>query len=83
MKPASCTLCSETWSRDPRLEVPCPTCGVAVGRRCKRPSEHQAPEPHVHREEAACAAGFLSRECPANPRPTRRAAEQLQLEATS
>ena len=32
----------------------CPTCG-ATGKRCKRPSEHEAAEWHVEREDALAA----------------------------
>lgn len=32
--------CSKTWTRDPCLEVACPTCSQPVGSRCKRPSGH-------------------------------------------
>jgi hypothetical protein len=62
---ATCRSCGETWARDPRLEVPCPSCRVGVGARCVRPSGHTTfgGQPHEAREEAAIVAGFLSREC--------------------
>lgn len=65
MKKATCLLCGEAWPRDPRLEVPCPDCGAAVGSRCKRPSEHTASEIHIAREQLAVDLGFLSKRCPA------------------
>lgn len=58
----SCSLCGETWPRDPALKVECPTCHAAVGVRCKRPSGHGC-EIHASRDQAAMAAGFL-RMCP-------------------
>lgn len=64
---ARCVKCGQEWPRDPRLEVPCPTCGAAIGRSCKRPSGHVAPEPHVPREQAAIDAGHLTAHCPAEP----------------
>jgi len=63
---AQCTYCGKTWERDPRLEVPCPTCRAGVGKRCRRPSEHECSI-HRSREEKAVVEGFLSRRCPGNP----------------
>lgn len=54
--PFRCSGCGDEWDADPRLGVPCPTCGAAVGRRCKRPSEHTASQPHRARRRAAFAA---------------------------
>jgi hypothetical protein len=62
---AKCLACGETWPRDPRLEVECPRCRPPIGLRCKRPSEHQASEIHVEREQLAVDRGFLSKTCPA------------------
>jgi len=44
----SCNNCGETWPRDPALEVCCPTCQAAVGRECRRPSEHRVFGGEVH-----------------------------------
>jgi hypothetical protein len=65
MKRVSCQLCGQEWPRDPRLEVSCPTCGAAIGVRCRRPSGHNVfgGQPHQLREEAAIVAGFMTREC--------------------
>lgn len=58
-----CNRCGEEWPRDPALEVPCPTCGAAVGRHCRRPSEHRVFGGGVHpdRDRAAMAAGNLAK----------------------
>jgi len=68
-----CQLCPKTWPRDPVLEVACPKCGAAPGRKCKtvRPSQHSlssgfvglAPWGHTERDLAADAAGAYG-ECP-------------------
>lgn len=59
--------CDRTWPRDPVLEVACPTCHAAIGRRCKRPSEHRVwgGEPHPARDIAASNAGHYG-PCPLN-----------------
>lgn len=51
--------CVRTWTRDPVLEVPCPTCSAPVGARCKRPSEHRVfgGEPHDERDRLADREG--------------------------
>jgi hypothetical protein len=51
--------CERIWSRDPVLEVACPTCRAPVGARCKRPSEHRVfgGEPHAERDVVADRAG--------------------------
>jgi hypothetical protein len=66
-KPAKCYGCGQTWPRDPRLEVPCPSCFARVGQRCVRPSEWRGNFVgiHVARERAAVEAGYLSKTCPA------------------
>lgn len=78
---AHCTACGQEWPRDPRLEVACPTCGARIGSRCKRPSGHEAPEPHVAREELCILGGFMTRECPASPRRQGRLFEAPAWEA--
>lgn len=60
-KPATCSVCGETWPRDPVLEVPCPDCKVKVGTRCRRPSGHGASSPHIARDQAALDAGVIQR----------------------
>lgn len=67
-KPVTCATCGETWPRDPALEVPCPVCNAAVGKRCRRPSAHNnfGNQPHAERDRAAMAAGLL-RPCPMGP----------------
>lgn len=55
---ATCKLCGETWTRDPALEVPCPTCRAKVGSRCKRPSGHEC-DVHVDRDQLAMDMGYL------------------------
>lgn len=61
----SCKHCGQTWPRDPRLEVACPDCLADIGVRCRRPSGHGCPEPHMGREELAIERGFMTRRCPA------------------
>lgn len=58
---ARCRNCGETWPRDPRLEVPCPSCDAPVGSKCKRPSGHTVKTPHVPREEAALEADEIDK----------------------
>lgn len=57
--------CGKTWTRDPALEVACPTCRAPIGRRCARPSEHRTwgGEPHAERDIAADQAGYYG-SCP-------------------
>lgn len=59
--------CGKTWPRDPVLEVDCPTCGVAKGRVCKRPSGHRTWGPFgrfcTPRDMAAYEAGAYGK-CP-------------------
>lgn len=57
--------CDRTWSRDPVLEVECPTCGAPVGKRCRRPSEHTVwgGEPHAERDRLADRHGHYGT-CP-------------------
>lgn len=40
--------------------LPCPQCDAPAGQRCRRPSEHEAPEMHVRR---AVAAEFVDSLC--------------------
>ncbi len=61
----SCNRCGETWERHPALVVGCPTCGVAAGVKCRRPSGHPC-DTHVDREQDALDAGLMTR-CPAAP----------------
>lgn len=68
----TCTRCGQSWPRDPALEVACPDCGAAVGRRCKRPSGHVAMDVHAARDRAAMAAGHYA-PCPAFRRKGDRA----------
>ncbi len=65
MKGVSCQLCGQKWPRDPRIEVPCPSCPAPVGVKCQRLSGHNVwgGQPHETREEAAIQAGFMTREC--------------------
>jgi hypothetical protein len=53
-----CTGCGQIWPRDPILEVACPTCHARIGRRCKRPSGHQAGEYHTARDLLAISASL-------------------------
>lgn len=57
----TCARCSETWPRDPALEVACPECRAPIGRWCKRPSEHRAPGLHAGRDRAAMEMGLLKK----------------------
>lgn len=50
--PVTCR-CGDQFERHPAFEVPCPTCGAKVGQVCKRPSEHEAAEPHKERRQLA------------------------------
>lgn len=59
----SCDRWGETWPDHPVTRVPCPTCRVAVGTWCRRPSGHRAMDLHIDREHAALAAGVLQK-CP-------------------
>src|SRR5262245_10414753 len=45
-----CKGCGQTWRRDPILEVACPICHARIGRRCKRPSGHDAGDYHAARD---------------------------------
>lgn len=63
--------CARSWERDPCLEVKCPTCGAAIGARCKRPSGHPMRPDfhgfgfHANRDLAAYHAGHYG-PCPTN-----------------
>ncbi|MBN9032564.1 MAG: hypothetical protein BGO05_24640 [Rhizobiales bacterium 63-7] len=57
----SCDRCGETWPDHPVTRVRCPTCRVAVGTWCRRPSGHRAMDLHIDREHAALAAGILQK----------------------
>lgn len=61
--PFKCGRCGQEWPRDPAVEVPCPVCGAAAGRWCRRPSGHKAMDLHAARDQAALDAGVLHR-CP-------------------
>jgi hypothetical protein len=76
---ARCNRCGQEWPRDPALEVPCPACHAAAGRKCRRPSGH-ACDIHVERDQAALDAGKLA-PCPmaGPPRPAHEADRQLAL----
>jgi predicted RNA-binding Zn-ribbon protein involved in translation (DUF1610 family) len=80
-----CTSCGQTWQRDPILEVACPTCHVHIGRRCKRPSGHQASDYHIARNLLAIKHVPGYGHCPAAHPPTAvapslRTASQLALQ---
>jgi hypothetical protein len=60
------TACSETWPRDPALEVEYPTRHMLVGMKCRRPSGHPCGLHHSC-DQAAMDAGFLQ-SCPKGPR---------------
>ncbi len=62
----SCARCGQTWEKNPILEVECPVCQAKPGQKCKRPSEHEAWEPHIPREQLAMDRGFLQK-CPGPP----------------
>lgn len=51
----SCSLCGQSWERDPVLEVPCPVCPAEIGEQCKRPSGHPiwGGQPHSVRDRQA------------------------------
>lgn len=57
--------CDRTWSRDPVLEIKCPTCSAAVGAKCKRPSGHGGNfvHPHAARDRLAVEEGHYGA-CP-------------------
>jgi hypothetical protein len=76
-KPVTCSLCGQEWPRDPRLEVPCPSCRARIGSPCERPSGHRAAEIHIEREQKAVDEGFLSKECPGAPRDVQAAQIEL------
>lgn len=60
-----CDGCGRRWTRDPVLEVECPSCDANVGVGCERPSGHSGPmvQPHEVRGEAAIEAGVYPYEC--------------------
>lgn len=43
-------------------QVPCPSCGAGVGRKCQRPGGHRVRKSHVDRKDAAREAGILESE---------------------
>lgn len=51
--PFVCDSCGDSWEKDPRLAVPCPTCGQKIGSNCRRPSGHYTSLPHSRRRKAA------------------------------
>jgi hypothetical protein len=57
--------CDQTWPRDPVLEVECPSCGAAIGTKCKRPSGHGGNfvHPHGRRDRLAVDEGHYGT-CP-------------------
>lgn len=62
-----CVFCGEEWLRDPVQEIVCLDCLAPVGRRCRRPSGHDAwgrAGFHKAREVHAMALGLLQ-PCPA------------------
>lgn len=56
--------CGDSWDKDPRLAIACPSCGAKPGVMCKRPSEHtlsrQFREPCKARREASFAVNPCS-----------------------
>jgi hypothetical protein len=77
-RPVTCAACGERWEVWPPLTIACPDCRAPAGRRCRRPSGHDAPDLHTAREQAAMDAGILRR-CPALPP---RAADAVPLQAS-
>jgi hypothetical protein len=80
-----CTSCGQIWPRDPILEVACPTCYARIGRRCKRPSGHQAGDYHIARDllaiERVPGYGYCpAAHPPAAVAPSLRTASQLALQ---
>ncbi len=65
-----CTGCGQIWQREPILEVACPTCHARIGRRCKRPSGHQAGDYHIARDLLAIERVAGYGHCPAAHPPT-------------
>lgn len=63
----TCADCDQTWiaGRDPVLEVPCATCHVPKGTKCKKPSGHGFPGGgfHVGRDRDAHAARAYHPDC--------------------
>jgi hypothetical protein len=74
-----CRLCGREWPRDPALEVPCPACHAAAGRKCRRPSGHPC-DIHAERDRAAMEAGKLEA-CPmaGSSQPAPEAGRQFAL----
>jgi hypothetical protein len=62
-----CSACGQSWTRDPALEVVCPTCNSQVGSYCgsKRPSGHKvrfgSTLIHPARDQLAVDRGLLRR----------------------
>ena len=62
-----CKRCGQEWPEDPALQVPCPTCNAARGKKCTRPSGHPVPGGvHSSRDQAALDAGLIVK-CPGPP----------------
>lgn len=63
----ACSKCGDEWSRDPALEIVCPTCNSQIGYYCghKRPSGHKvrfgSTLIHPARDQLAMDMGFLER----------------------
>jgi hypothetical protein len=81
--PTTCLHCGREWPRDPALEVACPTCHAAIGRRCKRPSGHEASDVHATRDRLAMQTIPGYGLCPAAtahpPKQPRASFQQLAL----
>jgi hypothetical protein len=56
----SCLRCGQEWLRDPALEVECPTCHMAIGVKCRRPSGHDC-DIHPKRDRLPMDLGYLQR----------------------
>lgn len=80
-QPFRCTLCGQTWPRDPAVEVPCPTCHAPIGRNCRRPSGHPIPGDKIHpgRDHLAMATVPGYGRCPKAPAPAAERSTQGDL----
>ena len=82
----SCSICGQTWARDPALEVPCPVCNADVGERCRRPSGHTVwgGQPHPERDRLAMQTLPGYGQCPARVKqPTQPKRSTLPLFSAS
>lgn len=75
----TCDFCGQQWERHPAEFVECPECFVPAHSRCKRPSGHEAMEPHASRESLALRRGVLSMRPEGEEQKKKETGDQLPL----